>query len=160
AFYGELAGGARIGSAMLAGQLALQTDTYRGRIMGAGNLHLQDWFVPVLYQEAQDPRLITRLPSEQARQLQERQRRLSLRSLPPAPPHTFIGRSRELLKSERLLMKQAPAEHRYAVLRGVGGQGKTTLAIEAARWLVRTGRFRRAAFVSLEHYTDSRGLLD
>src|SRR5262245_49886359 len=160
AFYGELARGARVGSAMLAGQRALQTDTYRGRIMGAGDLHLQDWFVPVLFQEAQDLRLVTRLPSEQARQLLETQRRLSLGRLPSPPPHTFIGRSRELLKLERLLMKQAPAELRYAVVRGMGGQGKTTLAVEAARWLVRTERFRRAAFVSLEHYTDARGVLD
>src|SRR5262245_4115149 len=160
AFYGELAKGARVGSAMLAGQRALRTDTYRGRIMGAGDLHLQDWFVPVLYQEAQDPPLVTRLPSEQARQLIETQRRLSLGLLPSPPPHTFIGRSRELLKLERLLMKQVPAELRYAVVRGVGGQGKTTLAAEAARWLTRTGRFRRAAFVSLENYTDARGVLD
>ncbi len=160
AFYGELARGARIGSAMLAGQQALQTDSYRGKIMGAGDLHLQDWFVPVLYQEAQDPRMVTRLPSEQARQLLETQRQLSLGRLPSPPSHTFIGRSRELLKLERLLMKQVPAELRYAVVRGVGGQGKTTLAIEAARWLVRTRRFQRAAFVSLEHYTDARGVLD
>src|SRR5262245_33934944 len=54
AFYGELAKGARISSAMLVGQRALQTDSYRGRIMGAGDLYLQDWFVPVLYQEEQD----------------------------------------------------------------------------------------------------------
>lgn len=160
AFYEELARGARIGSAMVAGQQALQTDSYRGRVMGAGDLHLEDWFVPVLYQEAQDPRLVTRLPSDHARQLQEKQRRLSLGSLPSPPQHTFIGRSRELLKLERLLMKEAPAELNYAVVRGVGGQGKTTLAAEAARWLVRTGRFRRAAFVSLEHYTDARGALD
>jgi CHAT domain len=122
AFYGELARGARIGSAMMAGQRTLQTDTHRGKIMGAGDLHLQDWFVPVLYQEAQDPPLVTRLPSEQTRQLLETQRRLSLGRLPPPPPHTFIGRSRELLKLERLLMKQAPAELRYAVVRGMGGQ--------------------------------------
>ncbi len=159
-FYGELARGARIGSATLAGQRALQTDTYRGKIMGAGDLRLQDWFVPVLYQEAQDPRLVSLLPSEQTRQLLETQRRLSLGRLPSPPPHTFIGRSRELLKLERLLMKETPAELRYAIVRGVGGQGKTTLAVEAARWFVRTGRFRRAAFVSLEHYTDARGVLD
>ena len=160
AFYGELAGGARIGSAMLAGQRTLQTDNYRGRVMGAGDLHLQDWFVPVLYQEAQDPRLVTILPSEQTRQLQEGQRRLSLGSLPSPPPHTFIGRSREMLKLERLLMKEAPPELRYAVMRGVGGQGQTALAVESTRWLFRTGRFRRAAFVSLEHYTDALGVLD
>jgi hypothetical protein len=160
AFYGELVKGARVGSAMLAGQRALQTDTYRGRVMGAGDLHLQDWFVPVLYQEAQDLRLVTQLPSGQARQVLESQRLLSLGRLPSPPPHSFIGRSRELLKLERLLMNPVPADLRYAVVRGVGGQGKTTLSVEAARWLARTGRFRRAAFISLEHYTDARGVLD
>ena len=56
---------------------------------------------------------------------------------------------------ERLLHNQP-----YAVVRGQGGAGKTTLAVELARWLVRTKRFRRAAFVSLEQYTDARGVLD
>lgn len=160
AFYHELARGARVGSAMLAGQRALQTDTYRGRILGAGELRLQDWFVPVLYQEEQDPRLITQLPSEQAALLEERKRRLSLGALPEAPPHSFIGRSRELLALERLLAQPVRPELAYAVVRGQGGEGKTTLAVELARWLVQTGRFRRAAFVSLEHYTDARGVLD
>jgi tetratricopeptide (TPR) repeat protein len=161
AFYAELARGARVGTAMLAGQRALVGDTYRGKIMGAGELHLQDWFVPVLYQEEQDPQLITQLPSEQARQLQQRSRQFSLGALPATPTQGFIGRSRELLALERVL-DQTPRDQaqRYAVVRGVGGQGKTTLAVELARWLVRTGRFRRAAFVSLEHYSDARGVLD
>ena len=45
-------------------------------------------------------------------------------------------------------------------MRGQGGEGKTTLAVELARWLVQTNHFRRAAFVSLEQYTDARGVLD
>jgi hypothetical protein len=45
-------------------------------------------------------------------------------------------------------------------VRGQGGMGKTTLAVELARWLVRTGRFRRAAFVSLETVSDVRSVLD
>jgi hypothetical protein len=36
------------------------------------------------------PRLVTRLPSEEVRQLLETQRRLSLGRLPSPPPHTFI----------------------------------------------------------------------
>ena len=48
----------------------------------------------------------------------------------------------------------------YAVVRGQGGEGKTTLAVELARWLVRTDRFRRAAFVSLETVYRARGVLD
>ena len=41
-----------------------------------------------------------------------------------------------------------------------GGSGKTTLAVELARWLTRSGRFDRAAFVSLEHHRDARAVLD
>ena len=42
----------------------------------------------------------------------------------------------------------------------MGGSGKTTVAVELARWLVRSGRFERAAFVNLEHALDARGALD
>jgi hypothetical protein len=155
AFYGELAQGSRVGRAMLAGQQALLGDSYRGRMMGAGELRLQDWFVPVLYQEQQDPQLIGQLPPQQVRQLQEQRRRLSLGRLPEPPPQSFIGRSRELLALERLLHQQP-----YAVVRGQGGAGKTTLAVELARWLVRSGRFKRAAFASLETIGEARAVLD
>jgi tetratricopeptide (TPR) repeat protein len=155
AFYQELAQGKRVGAAMLAGQRELHRDTHRGRMMGAGELHLQDWFVPVLYQEEQDPQLITKLQPKEVQQIQTKQRRLSLGHLPDPPPHEFQGRSRELLALERLLHEEP-----YAVLRGQGGAGKTTLAVELARWLVRVSRFRRAAFVSLEQYTDARAVLD
>jgi tetratricopeptide (TPR) repeat protein len=152
-FYGELAAGRRVGTAMIEGQRELHRDDYRGKLMGAGDLRLQDWFVPVLYQEEQDAQLVTRLPSEDVRQLQAAQRRLSLGHLPELP-HEFQGRSRELLKLERLLAREP-----YAVIRGRGGEGKTTLAVELARWLVRTRRHARAAFVSFEQYTDARQLL-
>jgi len=155
AFYQALAQGARVGQAMLAGQQALQLESYRFDKPGAGEFHLQDWFVPVLFQERNDPQLFTQLPPQAMQQLQQQQRRLSLGALPESPPHTFIGRSRDLLTLERLLFMQP-----YAVVRGTGGAGKTTLAVELARWLVRIERFQRAAFVSLEEYTDARGVLD
>ena len=97
---------------------------------------------------------------EQVRILHASRRRLSLGALPEPPAHSFIGRSRELLALERLLQTQTPPEHSYVVVRGQGGEGKTTLAAELARWMVRTNRFRRAAFVSLEQYTDARSVLD
>ena len=155
AFYRELAGGRRVGTAMIAGQRELERDTYRGRLMGAGELRLQDWFVPVLYQEEQDPQLVSKLPPDDVSQLEGIKRRLSLGELPAPPAHEFVGRSRELLALERLLHTEP-----WAVIRGQGGEGKTTLAAELARWLVRTGRHARAAFVSLERYTDARGVLD
>jgi tetratricopeptide (TPR) repeat protein len=155
AFYTELAAGARVGRAMLAGQQALFADARRGKILGAGELKLRDWFVPVLYQEEQDPRLVTRIPPQQIRQLEAEKRRLSLGALPDPPPHDFQGRSRELLALERLLHREP-----WAVVRGTGGQGKTTLATELARWLTRTARFARAAFVSLEHHRHAQAVLD
>lgn len=155
AFYAELAGGARVGRAMLAGQQALFADARRGKVLGAGELRLRDWFVPVLYQEEQDPRLLTRIPPQEIRQLEAEKRRLSLGALPDPPDHCFQGRSRELLTLERLLHREP-----WAVVRGTGGQGKTTLATELARWLTRTARFARAAFVSLEHHCHAQAVLD
>ena len=119
-FYEALAQGTRVGQAMVAGQQTLYGDAHRGRIMGAGELRLQDWFVPVLYQEEYDPQLLTILPSNEVRQLQARQRQLSLGALPESPPHTFRGRSRALLALERLLQ-----DHPYAVVNGPGGNGKS-----------------------------------
>ncbi len=155
AFYQSLAKGKRVGSAMLAGQQALYGDSVRGYLSGAGELRLQDWFVPVLYQEQLDPLLFKTLPSERMRHLAAQQQRLSLGDLPETPAHQFIGRSRELLALERLLLTQP-----YAVLRGIGGAGKTTLAAELARWFVQSRRVQRAAFVSVEHIHSQRALLD
>ncbi len=114
-FYEALADGKRVGDAMLAGQRALKDDTFRGRIFGAGKLRLEDWFVPVLYQEKEDPQLFKVTPAKQT--LEDFQTGLAARlgNLPPSPETGFIGRSRELLALQRLLR-----EERYAVVRGQG----------------------------------------
>lgn len=157
-FYRALAGGARVGGAMLAGQRELKDDTFRGRVFGAGELRLEDWFVPVLYQEKADPQLFT---ATSARQTQDDIRtalQARLGDLPPAPETGFIGRSRELLALQRLLRGEHNA--RYAVLRGQGGEGKTALATEFARWMVRSQQVRRAAFVSVETHGSAQAMLD
>lgn len=167
AFYRELAAGARVGRAMLAGQQALHADDFRLRIAGAGELRLQDWFVPVLYQEEHDLQLVTKLPGKAVREIQARVRQYQLGDVPEPPPHSFIGRSRELLLLERMLSNAnadstlgSARTQGYAVIRGRGGEGKTTLAAELARWLVLSQRYAQAAFVSLEQISDARGVLD
>jgi tetratricopeptide (TPR) repeat protein len=160
AFYKSLAEGGLVGQAMLAGQKALEKDTYRGVLMGAGELRLQDWFVPVLYQEEHDPQLFDRVPDEEIKRLHARTRKLRLGALPEPPKHTFIGRGRELLALERLLLRSDKDDPQYAVILGQGGVGKTTIAVELARWLAQTDRFERVAFVSLEFTHDARALLD
>ncbi len=78
-----------------------------------------------------------------------------LGELPPEPETGFIGRSRELLALQRLLRHE-----RYAVVRGQGGEGKTALAAEFARWMVRSQQMRRAAFVSVETHSNAAAVLD
>jgi tetratricopeptide (TPR) repeat protein len=147
-FYKELLRGQRVGQAMLAGQRALKSDTFRGKTF-SGELRLEDWFVPVLFQGEDDPQLVAqasaRVPVAQASACGE---------LPAPPPHQFLGRSRDLLKAERIL-----ARERYLVVQGAGGEGKTTFAAELARWLVATRRFTRAAFTSVEQVTEARQVL-
>lgn len=155
AFYDTLAAGRRVGDAMLIGQRTLKDDTFRGRIFGAGELRLEDWFVPVLYQEKEDPQLFKVTPAKQTQEDFQAALAARLGDL-PAPPETgFIGRSRELLALQRLLR-----EKRYAVVRGQGGEGKTALAAEFARWMVRSQQLHRAAFVSVEMYGYQRAVVD
>jgi tetratricopeptide (TPR) repeat protein len=156
AFYAELARGQRVGQAMLAGQRALHSDRRRGQRYGIGELKLDDWFVPVLYQEKDDPQLFTATPAPQTKEDLGARLRARLGAVPPEPVDTgFVGRSRDLLALERLLRQE-----RWAVVRGQGGEGKTALAAELARWLVRSQQVKRAAFVSVELCSHKDAVLD
>lgn len=157
AFYAELAKGARIGSAMLAGQRALHENPVRAELPQGEKLRLQDWFVPVLFQEQKDPQLVKAIPNIQVQQIAADARKARAGATPEKPHggHNFVGRKRELLALERLLLLEP-----HAVLIGQGGAGKTTLAAELARWMLRTGRFDRLAFVSFEDLRDVRSAID
>jgi len=134
---------------------ASKDDTFRGRIFGAGELRLEDWFVPVLFQEKDDPQLFRSTPARQTREDLKTALAARFGELPAEPETGFIGRSRELLALERLLRHE-----RYAVVRGQGGEGKTALAAELARWMVRSHQIRRAAFASVETHSNVKAVLD
>ncbi len=154
-FYRALAAGKRVGDAMLAGQRDLEGNKSRGRVFGVDELKLHDWFVPVLFQEKDDPQLFRRTPAKQT--VEDFQAALASRlgRLPETPRTGFVGRSRELLALQRLLRHE-----RYAVVRGQGGEGKTALAAEFARWMVRSQQVQRAAFVSVETHSHRLAVLD
>jgi tetratricopeptide (TPR) repeat protein len=152
-FYKELLTGKRVGQAMLAGQRALKAETFRGKSF-AGEVKLHDWFVPVLFQEEQDPQLIFEVPAAQVEAEIARHKKEAHGGLPEPPEHQFLGRSRDLLKAERLL-----AERKYLVVLGSGGEGKTTFAAELARWLLATCRVERVAFTSVETISEARQVL-
>jgi tetratricopeptide (TPR) repeat protein len=158
AFYDALARGARVGDAMLDGQRALKDDTFRGSIFGVGELRLEDWFVPILFQEKDDPQLFRTTPARQTQEDLKAALTARFGELPPEPETGFIGRSHELLALQRLLRQDGNA--RYAVVRGQGGEGKTALAAEFARWMVRSHQIRRAAFVSVETHSNVYAVLD
>ena len=88
---------------MLDGQRALKDNTSRGRIFGAGELRLEDWFVPVLFQEQEDPQLFRSTPAPQTQEDLRTILSSRLGDVPAAPATGFIGRSRELLALQRLL---------------------------------------------------------
>lgn len=157
AFYDALAGGVRVGDAMLDGQRALKDDTFRGRVFGAGELRLEDWFVPVLFQEKDDPQLFHTITSRRTQADLQTTLAARLGELPAEPETGFVGRSRELLALQRLLRD---GKVRYAVIRGQGGEGKTAFAAEFARWMVRSRQIRRTAFVSVETHSNVGAVLD
>lgn len=172
AFYDALAAGRRVGDAMLAGQRVLKEDAFRGRVFGASEFRLQDWFVPVLFQEREDPQLFRVTPSPQTQEDLRAALASRLAALPPAPETGFVGRSRDLLALQRLLFPssrpepqalrrcEGSSDGRYAVVRGQGGEGKTALAAEFGRWMVRSQQVRRAAFVSVETHGNQRAVVD
>lgn len=154
-FYEELLRGASISQATFSGQRRLATDSYRMPGFGGSGVHLQDWFVPTLYQGRHDPQLCLRPPLELWRRLQSQPRPWRLGQLPDPPRNGSVGRSRELLILERLL-----EDHPAIFLHGPGDSGKTVVAVALARWLARCGRYRMMAYVRIENTSDVRALLE
>ena len=155
-FYPAIVRGCRVGAAMLAGQRLLANNRMRDPRIP---LELDDWFVPILFQYAEDePVLNVSPPPEKIQQELAKHRTLYLGEIPPTPEHGFIGRSRQMLEAERLLVEH---DVPWILFRGGGGEGKTTIAAELARWLVQSRRnqFPRAAFASVEFVNDLQAIL-
>lgn len=154
AFYEELLRSARISQALFAGQNRLASDTYRAAGMNGG-IHLHDWFCFKLYLGEQDPRLCLRPPLDLRRRLLELTWSGPSAHLPTLPSIGFVGRSRDLLRMERLLEEQPTL-----FLRGAGGSGKTATATALAHWLVRSGRFHQIAYLNRDDAREPSHLLE
>jgi tetratricopeptide (TPR) repeat protein len=98
-------------------------------------LELQDWFLPALYQSGEDVPLLTESDEEQEVEVAQ-----PSTNLPKPPEAGFFGRGQELWDIEKWFSDKA----RRITITGFGGQGKTALAEEAGRWLLRTGMFKHA----------------
>ncbi len=156
AFYRALAEGDRIGAAMVRAQHVLKDDRARGEMRGTPFL-MSDWMVPVLFQESADVPLLPAGIDFRPASVEDRKRVAKVKrgDLPEPPAHGFVGRAKALLAIDRLLARNA-----VVALVGGGGQGKTALAVEAARWLLAMRRVDRVAFVSVEKVSEARAVLD
>ena len=141
-FYESLARGRGIATALDDARVYLANNPEKFEVRRGNErkmLELEDWFVPALYHGGADSPLLTKQPADSATEVPVTKNNLR-------KPHEagFFGRRRELWD---IAYWFATAETRRISITGFGGQGKTELAMEAGRWLLRTGMFECAVFI-------------
>jgi tetratricopeptide (TPR) repeat protein len=130
------------------------------RQVGGRPLPLQDWVVPVVY-EAAPLALLPVQPGEQDLSIRldqgeaGRERAGLERGLPSGPDAGFFGRDETLLALDR-----AFDGSRIVLLHAWAGGGKTSTAVEFARWYALTGAAGVLLFTSFEHHLTLARLLD
>ncbi|MCP4701774.1 MAG: tetratricopeptide repeat protein [Gammaproteobacteria bacterium] len=144
-FYTSLLCGNPVGTALDDARAELYIDPKRGeRRRGEGGaesftLKLYDWFLPALYQSGRDAALLGAHTEEPGKREEG-----AAHNLPKLQEVGFWGRTHELWQIEHAFVQGT----RRLSITGFGGQGKTYLAVEAGRWLLRTGMFRHVCFIS------------
>ena len=154
--YAALAGGRSFGQAATEGRKHLRLNPERW--IGLQPRPLQDWFVPVAY-EATPVELCPAVPADALDAQPEldpvQLNRLLLRHV---PEEGFVGRDETIFALDR-----AFDEHRVVLLHAYAGQGKSSTAVEFARWYSVTGGLGAQPLVllaSFESHTDLANLLN
>ena len=144
--YGELAAGATLDSAVAAGRRDVLNKPLRPS--PKGDKPLQDWLVPVLYQqEAYTPFIPTNTDTDVLDLEAFLEPTVSnLVGFPKEGAYGFVGRDYDILRLERGFR-----QNNIVLLQGMAGVGKTELACGFARWLEETeGRTGKMYFTSFE----------
>jgi len=127
-FYRSLFASGNVAEGMRAGRRRMFRE--QGRVCARGRFDLEDWLVPVLYQQ-EDVDLSFGAEARAAAKASAPQ----LMELDGDPsPHGFVGRDRAILQLDRAL-RMDPAG---ILVHGLVGVGKTTLARGFVEWLART----------------------
>jgi CHAT domain-containing protein len=156
-FYEQVMRGKGLGEALDNARRDLDRNRARGeRQRGATRftMHLQDWFLPALYQSGTDTPLLLPLLGDESGVRGSKDSRSNLpnpQATEAGLPAGFWGRKQELWEIERDFVSGT----RRLTIAGFGGQGKTALAQEVGRWLQRTGMFEAVCFVSYASYQSS-----
>jgi tetratricopeptide (TPR) repeat protein len=154
--YAALAKGRGFGQAASEGRKHLERNP--DRWVGLQPRPLQDWFVPVVYEAMP----IELLPAAHAAALGDQSELDPVQNnhalLRHVPEEGFIGRDETLLALDR-----AFDSHRVVLLHAYAGQGKSSTAVEFARWYSVTGGLGEqpiVLFASFESHTDLDDLLN
>jgi len=130
--YQQLFQGQDLSTAIRRGRQELYNNKER-RAYFDQTIELEDWLLPVVYQN-QPQRLQTcEFTSEESNAFYERQ---AARYIPSrTPEYGFEGRDADILELERLLL----TKHNIVLVQGMGGAGKTTLLQHLGSWCQTTG---------------------
>ncbi len=150
-FYGELTTGTTISEAVAKARLSVLNQPLRQS--PRGKRPLQDWLVPILYQQQSYQPYV---PLQQDRNsfldiLNEIENNTDTTSpthtldIPDTGTYGFIGRGYDILRLER-----AFRQNNIVLLQGVGGVGKTELTVGFAHWLQDTNGRGNIFFTSFE----------
>jgi tetratricopeptide (TPR) repeat protein len=127
-FYRRLFESGSVAEGVRAGRQQMLAD--KNRMSARGSFPLEDWLLPVLYQQGP----LDFGFAKQAK-LETRKSRLPREVLEQREACDFIGRDGPILAMERALQRNTPC----ILVHGLGGVGKTTLASGFLRWLDETG---------------------
>lgn len=151
--YAALAGGRSFGEAATEGRKHLHLNP--DRWVGLKPRPLQDWFVPVAYEAVPITLCPAGLEVDMAQQVEFDPMQLDRHLLRHVPEEGFVGRDETLLALDR-----AFDEHRVVLLHAYAGQGKSSTAVEFARWYSLTGGLGDHPLVLLASFESHRDLDD
>jgi tetratricopeptide (TPR) repeat protein len=148
-FYRSLFQSGSVAEGVRAGRQQMLAD--KRRMSARGPYPLEDWLLPVLYQQAP-------LDFDFAKQAkpETRESRLPQEVLRQREAYGFIGRDGPILAMERALQRNTPC----ILVQGLGGVGKTTLARGFLRWLDDTGGLDRALWFDFREIRSAEYVLN